>query len=118
MRYYLEVARAGSYSVDEAVARIDVVTPDEVREIVEARRPVVVVGMHFGAIELPAILVVHLLGQPVTAPMELVANPMLREWFLRNARKHRHRHHPDRQRPTAAAGRDRGGPLGGPRRRS
>lgn len=84
VRYYLEVARAGSYTVEEAVARIDVATPDEVHEILEAGRPIVLVGLHFGALELPAILVVHLLGHPVTAPMELVANPVLREWFLRS----------------------------------
>lgn len=83
-RYYLEVARTGTYSVERAVARIDVATPDEVREIVEARQPVIVVGMHFGALELPAIEVVHLVGHPVTTPMELVSNPALREWFLRS----------------------------------
>jgi len=84
VRYYLEVARAGSYTIEEAVSRIDVVTPDVLREIVDAGRPVVVVGMHYGALELPAIEIVHLLGRPVTAPMELVGNPALREWFLRS----------------------------------
>jgi lauroyl/myristoyl acyltransferase len=87
VRYYVEVARAGSYTVDEAVARIDVATPDALAEVLEARRPIIVVGMHFGAIELPAILVVHLLGQPVTAPMELVSDPTLRDWFLRSRAK-------------------------------
>lgn len=84
VRYYLEVARAGSYTIEEAVSRIDVATPGEVNEIIAAGRPVVVVGMHYGALELPAIEVVHLLGQTVTAPMELVANPMLRDWFLQS----------------------------------
>jgi phosphatidylinositol dimannoside acyltransferase len=84
VRYYLEVARAGTYTTEEAVARIDVVTPDSVREVVEAQQPIIVVGMHYGALELPAIEVVHLLGHTVTAPMELVGNPVLREWFLRS----------------------------------
>jgi KDO2-lipid IV(A) lauroyltransferase len=84
VRYYLEVARAGRYTTQEAVSRIDVATPDVVQEVVAAGRPIIVVGMHYGAIELPAIEVVYLLGHPVTAPMELVTNPALRAWFLRS----------------------------------
>ncbi len=87
VRYYLEVARAGGYTLDEAVARIDVITPAEVSEMLGTGRPIVLVGMHYGAIELPAIEVVHLLGRPVTAPMELVENPTLRDWFLRSRRR-------------------------------
>ncbi len=82
VRYYLEVARTGTYDVDTALDRIDVETPAEVREALSSGRPMVLLGMHYGAIELPAVEVSHLLGHTVTAPMELVADPGLRHWFV------------------------------------
>ncbi len=40
-------------------------------------------GMHFGAIELPAIVARRsLVGHRVTAPMETVADPALQRWFV------------------------------------
>jgi phosphatidylinositol dimannoside acyltransferase len=80
-RYYLEVARVGAYDHETAIARIDVETPDEVRDALESGQPVMLVGMHYGAIELPAVEVSHRLGHPVTAPMESVDDPALRHWF-------------------------------------
>lgn len=82
VRYYLEVARTGGFDLETALARIDVETPDEVREALESGRPIVLVGLHFGAIELPVVLVSHLVGHPVTAPMETVADPGLQRWFV------------------------------------
>ncbi len=81
-RYYLEVARTGSYDARTALERIEVETPDEVQEALSSGRPMVLLGMHYGAIELPAVEVSHLLGHTVTAPMELVADPGLRHWFV------------------------------------
>jgi KDO2-lipid IV(A) lauroyltransferase len=82
VRYYLEVARTGGYDLETALARIDVETPDEVREALESGTPVIIVGMHFGAIELPVVMVSHLVGHRVTAPMETVADPGLQHWFI------------------------------------
>jgi KDO2-lipid IV(A) lauroyltransferase len=81
-RYYLEVARTGAYTLETAVSRIGVETPGEVRDALMAGRPAVLVGMHFGAIELPAIYIAHLTGRKVTGPMETVADPELQHWFL------------------------------------
>ena len=81
-RYYLEVARTGGFDLDVALTRIAVETPDEVRDALESGRPIVLVGMHFGAIELPVVLVSHLLGRRVTAPMETVRNAGLQRWFV------------------------------------
>ena len=36
---------------------------------------IIIVGMHFGAIELPVVLVSDLVGHGVTAPMEAVPDP-------------------------------------------
>lgn len=81
-RYYLEVARTGAYTLETAVSRIAVETPGEVRDALMAGKPAVLVGMHFGAIELPVIYIAHLSGHTVTAPMETVADPELQRWFL------------------------------------
>lgn len=82
VRYYLEVARAGAYTVQGAIASIEVETPAEVNEALRSGRPIVLIGMHYGAIELPIVYVSDLVGHAVTAPMELVADPGLRRWFV------------------------------------
>jgi KDO2-lipid IV(A) lauroyltransferase len=38
--------------------------------------------MHFGALELPAIVVASMVGHSVTAPMETVSDPALQRWFM------------------------------------
>lgn len=81
-RYYLEVARAGGYDLETALARIDVETPDEVRAGLASGRPIMLIGMHFGAIELPVILVSHLVDHEITAPMETLADPLLQRWLV------------------------------------
>lgn len=81
VRYYLEVARIGSVDLQQALDRVVVETPDTVRETLHSGRPVVVVGMHFGGIELPAIVVAHLVGHRVSGPMETVADPAIQRWF-------------------------------------
>jgi lauroyl/myristoyl acyltransferase len=80
-RYYLEVLRSGAFDLDAALARIDIESPDEVRDAFQGGRPVVITGMHYGAIELPVILLSNLVGHSVTAPMETVADPGLAHWF-------------------------------------
>ena len=79
-RYYLEVARAGGLD-PTSLARIDIETPDEIREALQSGAPSILVGMHFGAIELPAMYIANALGRKVTAPMEAVSDPALQRWF-------------------------------------
>jgi KDO2-lipid IV(A) lauroyltransferase len=80
-RYYLEVARAGRFDLATALASIDVETPAEVQDALASGRPVILVGMHFGAIELPVVIARNLVGHAVTAPMETVTDPGLQRWF-------------------------------------
>lgn len=87
VRYYLEVARVDSLDINVALERIDLEDEDLVRAALVPGRPVVVVGMHFGAIELPTVLFSHLVGHPVMAPMELVPDPGLRRWFVASRRR-------------------------------
>jgi phosphatidylinositol dimannoside acyltransferase len=82
VRYYLEVARVGGMDVATALDRIDIETPEAVREALTTGAPVVVVGMHFGAIELPVVLLSNLVGHSVMAPMETLTDPGLQRWFM------------------------------------
>ena len=86
-RYYIEVARASALDIDDALGRIDLEDAATLHAALVPGRPVVVVGMHFGAIELPVVLMSHLVGHPVMAPMELVADPTLRRWFVASRRR-------------------------------
>ncbi len=86
-RYYLEVARTGSYDLEGVVARLGVETPDDIRAIAEAGQPIVIVGMHYAAIEVPLVFVSHLLGHAVMAPMEFVADPALQHWFIESRKR-------------------------------
>ncbi len=81
VRYYLEVARTGSVDPAKALARIDVETPDAVRDALLSGNPVIIVGMHYGAIEAPAAVIHDLVGHVVTAPMETVDDPAVQRWF-------------------------------------
>jgi lauroyl/myristoyl acyltransferase len=81
VRYYLEVARAGRYTIDEALSRMSFQTPDEVREAFQSGRQVIVAGMHYGAIELPVVFISSSVGQRVTAPMETLPDPAVARWF-------------------------------------
>lgn len=81
VRYYIEVAQTGSTTVEDAVARMDLVTPDTVDEAVRSGSPIMLLGMHYGAIELPVLFVFSTVGHRVTAPMETVGDPALQHWF-------------------------------------
>jgi lauroyl/myristoyl acyltransferase len=81
-RYYLEVARAGAYEPESILARIDVQTPGEIETALRSGKPVILIGMHYGAIEVPTIVARDLVGHTITAPMETVADPGLQRWFV------------------------------------
>ncbi len=86
-RYYLEMARAGSESAAEVLARIDIETPGEVTDALRSGQPVILTGMHYGSIELPVVAVSNMVGHPVTAPMEIVDDPALARWFAETRRR-------------------------------
>ncbi len=81
-RYYLEVARTPALTVDDLRTMIEVETPEAVAEAFTPGRPSIFVGLHFGAIELPALFLAARVGQAV-APMETLDDPELQAWFER-----------------------------------
>ena len=83
-RYYLEVARTPAFDHAYLDRHLVVETPELVARALVPGRPLIVVGLHFGALEAPAVLVAQRLGRAVTAPMETVADEGLQAWFVRS----------------------------------
>ena len=81
-RYYVEVARAPALRRRDIDALLLIETPDTVDAAFGSGRPVIFVGLHFGAIELPARFLAARVGQAV-APMETLGDPALQAWFER-----------------------------------
>jgi phosphatidylinositol dimannoside acyltransferase len=80
-RYYLEVLRTPALRPDRLADMLDVETPATV-DAAFAGGPVLFVGLHFGAIELPGLFLASRVGGAV-APMETVDDPHLQAWFVR-----------------------------------
>jgi len=83
-RYYLEVARTPALTPDEVMERLDLETPEAVADMVAGKRAVIVVGAHFGAIEVPVVYLAARQGYQYTAPMETVPDPGLQAWIERS----------------------------------
>jgi len=82
---YLENATLRRFESPGELARVQ---PDDMALAEEAfpggrRGPTIVVGMHFGAVEIPALWATTR-GVPVTAPMETVADPTIQAYFERS----------------------------------
>ena len=81
-RYYLEVARTPALRPADMDRRLDLETPDVIAEAFSPGRTVLFVGLHFGAIELPALFLASRVGGAV-APMETIDDAALQAWFSR-----------------------------------
>ena len=82
-RYYLEVMRTPAIAGAELPRRIVIETPDTVEDAFTPGRPAIFVGLHFGAIELPALYLASRVGEAV-GPMETLDDPELQAWFVRS----------------------------------
>jgi KDO2-lipid IV(A) lauroyltransferase len=82
-RYYLEVMRTPAIAGAELPTRIAIETPETVEAAFAAGRPAIFVGLHFGAIELPALYLASRVGEAV-GPMETLDDPELQAWFVRS----------------------------------
>jgi KDO2-lipid IV(A) lauroyltransferase len=82
-RYYLEVARTPAMNARTIRERLLIETPDVVEDAFRDERPVIFVGLHFGAIELPALYLAWRTGRIATAPMETIGDPALQRYFVR-----------------------------------
>ena len=81
-RYYLEVARTPGLRPADLDRAIEVDTPQGIADAFTPGRPSIFVGLHFGALELPALFLAVRVGGAV-APMETLTDPDLQDWFVR-----------------------------------
>jgi KDO2-lipid IV(A) lauroyltransferase len=83
-RYYFEVARTPTLGPATIRDRLLIETPDVVERAFGGGKPVIFVALHFGAIELPALLLAERTGIQATVPMETIADPELQRYFVRS----------------------------------
>ena len=81
-RYYLEVARAPGIRPADVEERIVIDDKEVADTAFGSGRASIYVGLHFGAIELPALLLATRAGAAV-APMESVADQRLQDWYVK-----------------------------------
>ncbi len=88
VRSYLEVATLSRHATDEGVARVRADEPWAADAAFPkgSSGPAIVVSMHFGAIEIPALWLTRR-GVPMTAPMETVDDPALQDYMERTRGK-------------------------------
>ncbi len=82
-RYYLEVARTPAMNPEFVRERLVIDTPEAVEDAFAPDRGAILIGLHFGAIELPALYLALRSGGNATAPMETLDDPALQRWFVR-----------------------------------
>jgi phosphatidylinositol dimannoside acyltransferase len=87
VRGYLEGAIVSAYAGARGRARVTADDPDLAEEILAPAggpgRAVIVIGMHFGAVEIPGLYAADR-GAVMTSPMETVADPDVQAYLLRS----------------------------------
>lgn len=82
-RYYLEVARTPGVTPRYLAERAAPDEPAILDAAFEGGGPLVFVGLHFGALEMPALYLAQRYGRPFVGPMETIDDPPLQDWFKR-----------------------------------
>jgi KDO2-lipid IV(A) lauroyltransferase len=82
VHYYLELARAPRFSAAYLESRLVNDTPAETDEALSERRALIIVGLHFGTIELPGFIATHRIGT-VISPMESLRNERIQAYLTR-----------------------------------
>jgi KDO2-lipid IV(A) lauroyltransferase len=80
-RYNVELARAPRFTAAWVNERLEVENPEEVDAWLTPGRALILIGLHFGAIEVPGIFAVHHMGR-VTSPMETVGNARIQRYIF------------------------------------
>ncbi len=83
IRSYLESATLRRFTSVEHLARIRADDDAAVDAALGSDAAVIIVGLHFGAIEIPGVWATNVLGRRITAPMETVGDPDMQEYFER-----------------------------------
>jgi phosphatidylinositol dimannoside acyltransferase len=84
VRYYADVARLPYQDPKAVHGRLALETPETIDRAFGADTPLILVAMHFGAIEYPAVFAVERTGRSILTPMETLADPALQAWMRRS----------------------------------
>jgi KDO2-lipid IV(A) lauroyltransferase len=79
--YNVELARAPKFTENWVEERLEVENPVEVEAWLTKGKALILIGMHFGAIEVPGIFAIHHVGRMVS-PMETVANARVQRYIF------------------------------------
>jgi lauroyl/myristoyl acyltransferase len=82
VRYYLDMMRV-SVGTRLLPGRLEVETPEVVDRALATGGSVVLVGLHFGALEIPALYLAQRSGREIVVPMETLRDPVLQDWVVR-----------------------------------
>ena len=82
VRYYLDMVRVGA-GTRLLTGRFVIETPDVVDRALATGGSVILVGLHFGALELPVLYLAERSGRPIVVPMETLGDPALQSWVVR-----------------------------------
>jgi phosphatidylinositol dimannoside acyltransferase len=80
-RYNVELARAPRFTESWVTERLEVENPEEVEAWLTPGHALILIGLHFGAIEVPGIFAIHHLGK-IVSPMETVANARIQRYVF------------------------------------
>ena len=81
VRSYLESATLSRYAEPAQLARVRADDQSMADAALAEAAPLIIVGLHFGAIEIPGLWATSVLGRRITAPMETVDDPDMQEYF-------------------------------------
>jgi phosphatidylinositol dimannoside acyltransferase len=80
--YYMEVLRTPRFTAEYVNERIVLDTQSEVDDALGTRRALILVGMHFGSIEMPGLFAMSRVG-PVATAMETLRNERIQRYLYR-----------------------------------
>jgi KDO2-lipid IV(A) lauroyltransferase len=84
VRGYLEGAALPAYATAERLERVRPDEPALVDRAFRKTQSLIIVGLHFGAIEIPGLWATRILGRRITAPMETIDDPDLQSYFAQS----------------------------------
>jgi phosphatidylinositol dimannoside acyltransferase len=80
-RYNVELARAPRFTAAWVNERLEVENPAEVDAWLTPGRALILIGLHFGAIEVPGIFAIHRMHR-IVSPMETIANARVQRYIF------------------------------------
>lgn len=86
VRYYIDMMRV-SAGPRLLPTRFTVETPEAVERLLATRGSLALVGMHFGALELPTLYLASRGMKDITVPMEVLGDPALQAWLVETRSK-------------------------------